>query len=285
MRRWAWLLAIAALAVPGRAAADELRWRDEWGVVSQQEYGVALTFGALTLLIHTMPVKEVDWGTVEADERTRNWLRFESPTARAVSRTASDLLFYSLMAYPVVVDSLLVTLPRNDHVAWQMLVLDLETLAVAGLVAVTLEHIMGRQRPYVRECVGGPSEASRGDCTASGPKESYKSFPSGHALMAFASAGLICANHVRLPLYGGGAPDRIACGAAMGLATVQSALRITGDRHYLSDVLLGAALGSAIGYGLPTVLHYGKSDDDEGAPAVPAPGAVGAAVPVWTGRF
>src|SRR5262245_11709565 len=145
MRRCAWLLFMAALMVPGRAAADDLRWRDEWGLVTQQEYGVALTFGAFTLLLHTMPVKEVDWGTVAADERTRDWLRFESPTARAVSRTASDAVFYSLMAYPIVVDTLLVALPRSEHVAWQMLVLDLETLAVAGLVSVTLEHIMGRQ--------------------------------------------------------------------------------------------------------------------------------------------
>ena len=273
MRGCAGLLFIAALVLPGSAAANDLRWRDEWGPVTQQEYGVALTFGALTLLFHTMPVKEVDWGTVEADERTRKWLRFDSPTGRAVSRTASDVLFYTLMAYPVVVDTLLVALPRNDHVAWQMLVLDLETLSVAGLVSVTLEHIMGRQRPYVRECVGAPRESLRSDCTASGPKESYKSFPSGHALMAFASAGLICANHARLPLYGGGAPDGIACGAAMGLAAVESGMRITADRHYLSDVLLGAAIGSAIGYGLPTVLHYGKTADDEERPAPPTPGA------------
>ena len=283
MRRCAWLLSIAALMVPAGAPADELRWRNEWGPVRQQEYGVALTSAAMTLLIHTMPVAEADWGEVGADERTREWLRFDSPTRRAISRTASDALFYGLMAYPVVVDALAVALPRNREVGWQLLWLDLETLAVAGFVSVTLEHVSGRQRPYVRECMGNPGAETRGDCTASGPKEQYKSFPSGHSLMAFASAGLTCANHAKLPLYGGGAPDRIACGAALGLATAESAMRVTGDRHYLTDVLVGAAIGAAIGYGLPTALHYGKTDDDERAP--PANSGPGTAVPLWTGRF
>jgi membrane-associated phospholipid phosphatase len=40
------------------------------------------------------------------------------------------------------------------------------------------------------------------------------------------------------------------------LATADGVLRIMGDRHYLSDVLAGGALGFAFGYGVPTLLHY-----------------------------
>jgi hypothetical protein len=34
----------------------------------------------------------------------------------------------------------------------------------------------------------------------------FQSFISGHTLMAFTGAGLICAHHSHLPLYGGGVP-------------------------------------------------------------------------------
>ena len=28
------------------------------------------------------------------------------------------------------------------------------------------------------------------------------------------------------------------------------------DRHYISDVLVGTAMGLGLGYGMPTLLHY-----------------------------
>jgi membrane-associated phospholipid phosphatase len=39
-------------------------------------------------------------------------------------------------------------------------------------------------------------------------------------------------------------------------ATVTSVLRVVADKHYTSDVLIGAVLGFGFGFGLPMLLHY-----------------------------
>ena len=276
------VVAAATMSVSPCAADEELRWRDQWAHAEAIDYAVAVTFGIFTLIAHTMPVAEADWERVAFDEGARDVLRFGSSQAREASRAVSDAMFYGSIAYPVV--DALVALPRDREVGWQMLVVDLETLALAGFTAVLLEHTTGRERPYARYChrPGGPAPEHRDDCNASATKEENKSFPSGHALMSFAGAGLSCAHHLRVPLYGGGAPDRIACGVAVGAAAMQGLLRITGDRHYVSDVLVGGALGFAMGYGLPLALRYNRPRERE-IPASSAQSAV--TVPVFASSF
>lgn len=70
------------------------------------------------------------------------------------------------------------------------------------------------------------------------------------------SAGLICAHHLNVPLYGGGAPDIAACGTAVGLGLATGWMRMTADRHYASDIIVGTVLGFGGGFGLPLLLHY-----------------------------
>ena len=42
----------------------------------------------------------------------------------------------------------------------------------------------------------------------------------------------------------------------MTMASAQAVLRVSSDNHYLTDVMLGAALGIGSGYFLPWFLHY-----------------------------
>ena len=96
--------------------------------------------------------------------------------------------------------------------------------AYAGLVEFTLKHLVGRPRPDAALAVTagllGPSWVHDVD-----------SFPSGHATSVFAVAAVFGAYYprLRLPLY--------ALGAAIALG------RVYLERHYLSDVVAGAALG------------------------------------------
>ncbi|HEV8549343.1 MAG TPA: phosphatase PAP2 family protein, partial [Polyangiaceae bacterium] len=92
------------------------------------------------------------------------------------------------------------------------------------------------------------------------PAQLNSSFMSGHTTIAFTGAGLICAHHQHLPLYGGGAPDLLACIAALGAATTAGAMRVAADKHYATDVLLGMGVGLFAGYGLPNLLHYGAGN-------------------------
>jgi membrane-associated phospholipid phosphatase len=47
--------------------------------------------------------------------------------------------------------------------------------------------------------------------------------------------------------------------AGLALATFNSYLRIAADRHYLTDVLAGAALGTLAGLAVPLVFHGVKA--------------------------
>ncbi len=64
------------------------------------------------------------------------------------------------------------------------------------------------------------------------------SFPSGHAAQAWSAASIV-ANEYH---------DRRIQIAAYGIATAVSVARFTGGNHYLSDVLVGSAIGFGIGH-------------------------------------
>jgi membrane-associated phospholipid phosphatase len=116
----------------------------------------------------------------------------------------------------------------------------------------SLYDVTGRARPSYADCKAGTSVDPL--CNAG----AYASFPSGHTSAAMTGAGLICAHHGALPLYGG-AWDVAACAEGLTVATTVGVLRIMADRHYASDVLTGGAIGFFSGYGLPMLLHYRKS--------------------------
>jgi membrane-associated phospholipid phosphatase len=117
-------------------------------------------------------------------------------------------------------------------------------------------------RPAERGCQGDPNYSDK----CSNAADLNSSFLSGHTTLAFASAGLMCAHHQNLALYGGGAADVLACLGALSAASAAGVLRVMSDNHYASDVLLGTGVGLLGGYGLPTLLHYrnGKSAEDTG---------------------
>ncbi len=53
----------------------------------------------------------------------------------------------------------------------------------------------------------------------------------------------------------------------LGLATFTGLGRNVADFHYMSDTLLGAALGLASGVGGPLLFHYGLGDSELAAPS------------------
>jgi membrane-associated phospholipid phosphatase len=85
---------------------------------------------------------------------------------------------------------------------------------------------------------------------ASGSEENL-SFPSGHTSRAFAlatSAGVIA--HTR-----GYKIEPFVWAGGMTLAATSAYLRIAADRHYVTDVLVGAALGVAGGLTVPLLMR------------------------------
>src|SRR2546423_893255 len=104
-------------------------------------------------------------------------------------------------------------------------VLGAEALIDSGIVAEALKAVSERARP--------PVDNASGEFFSGG-----KSFPSGHAISAWSFATVV-ANEYR--------HKRFVQVSAYGLATAVSISRFTGRKHFLSDVLIGSALGYGIG--------------------------------------
>jgi hypothetical protein len=129
---------------------------------------------------------------------------------------------------------------HNDR-ARETGILGAEALIDSGIVVTVVKEITQRTRPS-----GGKS---RSDFFDGG-----SSFPSGHSIEAWSLATII-ANE-----YHDHAAVQIA---AYGIASAVSVARFTGRNHYLSDVLVGSALGYGIGrYVYHT--HHRKSSDAGG---------------------
>lgn len=84
--------------------------------------------------------------------------------------------------------------------------------------------------------------------------EGGNSFPSGHATQVWAVATVIAREYKH---------RRAVQIAAYGVATAVSVARFTGQKHYLSDVLAGSALGFGIGRYV-----YGAHHRDESNPTI-----------------
>ena len=165
-----------------------------------------------------------------------------------------------MTTYPFLVDSFIVAYwyRGSDDVALQMALIDAEAFAISGAIEGAANFASGRARPYARECGNGlPSDTT--DCD---PQTLYRSFFSGHTVVSFTAAGLICAHHEALDLFENAA-DHVACALGFVAAATIGTLRIVGDAHYFSDVFVGSVVGTAVGLGVPLLHHYKRAPSGE----------------------
>ena len=240
-----------ALELPGpppMKPTHRLEWhwkRVHWGEVAGT---VALTASAIAVSVAVEPPPR--WTSTNAfDDWFRDRLRVSS-TAQGRTDTASDALALTVFAFPVVVDSVGVTLigDRNKQVAGQLVAIQAQAYAITGFLTAVTKVAAGRARPFAQE--EGCNELGL-DCG----RGVNKSFFSGHASFAFTGAGLTCVEHQFLPLFGR-VGDPLACATALTLATLTGVFRITANRHWATDVLTGAGVGLFSGWLMPWLLHF-----------------------------
>lgn len=113
----------------------------------------------------------------------------------------------------------------------------MEAVAVSGAVAVLLKELAGRSRPDVApNRKDGWGEAQ----PFSGASNAYKAMPSGHATVAFAFATAVTqAVAERRPEY-----TKAVALTSFGMAGITAWQRMYADRHWLSDVTVGAGIGT-----------------------------------------
>lgn len=117
------------------------------------------------------------------------------------------------------------------------------TAGISLFTRSSLKSIFDRDRPYTYFSEGGPED------------EANKSFPSGHAIMAFSGAAYTTALYaLRYP--GESSLYRTAViASSWALAGTTAVLRVAAGTHFVTDVLAGAAIGTTIGFGVPYLLH------------------------------
>lgn len=216
-------------------------------------------------------------GGILLDEPARDGLRLDTAEAREVAASVSDALLVATMLSTAAVDALAIPLAQDDSQrAWQATTAHVLALGLTDMMGEVVKAAVGRARPFERECRRDPTLPA---CTNG---DSFHSFYSLHTGMAFTSAGFSCAMHLSRSAYGDVAADAASCGVSLALAMTTGLLRIAADRHYLSDVIVGAVLGFLVGYLVPLVLVPPRADTNTSlasaiAPAQPlfAPGSDG----------
>ncbi|MCL2260472.1 MAG: phosphatase PAP2 family protein [Fibromonadales bacterium] len=134
-----------------------------------------------------------------------------------------------------------------------------EVLALQGGLQLMVRSMKVWPRPFMLGSEGGKEREN---------PSSYGSFYSGHASAAFAIA--VFTGVWFSDAYPGSSYSPWVWGSALSVATMIGVLRIAGGKHYPSDVLVGALVGSFAGWVVPR-LHRNSNNN---APAA-VPGYIG----------
>lgn len=200
-------------------------------------------------------------GFVPFDNWVRHELRGRTASTQLAASSLGDTLYKGSVLAAYIIDNYFVALSihQSADVAIQLTLIDAQSLGLAGVVTLAVEHSIPRQRPYVQDCgADGQVRDGSGQISEScGHGDDYKSFYSGHAAATATMAGLTCVHHQHLPLYGGGFADLAPCLLMIGVAATTGITRLVADRHWASDVMLGWTVGAFSGYVVPSLLHYG----------------------------
>lgn len=248
------LPALLVLAFPVSAAAQatgyELRynWRVDLPVTA-----VATTTWIVSGVFESeLMRKECGWCERDSngkstlnglDSGVRDGLRWGNTKA---ADTASNVLDRGVM--PATILGLTALAARHedrlrDFPVDALIILEAMTLGINLNQATKM--LVGRERPFVHAM---PAD-QRGQ--TANPSDNNTSFYSGHTTRAFA---LAVATGTVASLRGyRWAPWIWAAG--LTVATSIGYLRIAADKHYFTDVLVGAAMGSAFGFGVPYFFH------------------------------
>jgi len=169
------------------------------------------------------------------DARIRNSLVWDDRTqsddfSDYGSYFISPALSFGLVAFGTV-----------DDASWASVIDDftpiLESMVITQFVTAIIKVSVGRQRPYAHY-------------TAPMDHEDNLSFPSGHGSRAFSlvtSAAMVARAR-------GYKIEPVIWAVGLTVASASAYLRIGADKHYFTDVLGGAVVGSAIGLTVPSLM-------------------------------
>ncbi len=119
-----------------------------------------------------------------------------------------------------------------------------EAVALDAALNQVVKFSVGRERPFVHAL-------SPGARAAAASVDDDLSFSSGHTSLAFAlavAAGVVA--HER-----GYSVEPVIWAVGLSLAGSVGYLRMAADKHYATDVIVGALAGAAVGAAVPAIFH------------------------------
>jgi membrane-associated phospholipid phosphatase len=203
------------------------------------------------------------------DSGVRDALKWDDVQA---ARTWSNVTGYA--AEPLVGFGALALLAWRDDASTDQIIDDqlivMEAVVGAALINQGVKFLAGRERPFVRALPPGEKGTSN---------DENLSFFSGHSSLTFSIA--VASGTVATMRHYRGAPAIWATG--LTLAATTGYLRIAGDKHYFTDVLTGAVVGSFVGFAVPYWLH--KDGGGGGEPSALGAAWSGGPMLSWSGSF
>ena len=247
-------------AAPASAAVPRLtKLSYDWTADGIVTGGLAASTLTLMLLENQLAPLQCRWcvpGSIDGDlSKSAKW---------ANPKTADTLSNVMQFAVPAGVMGFgLIQAYRLDDPAagWSDVLLITEATSLAMLANVIVKYSVGRARPYVWQ--GTPDlYPSASDANVS--------FFGGHTTFVFAV--VVSGSTLFFMQDMPGAPYVLGVGLAAAVFT--SYMRMAADKHYLSDNIAGAAVGSLIGWAVPYLFHRPGKGAPQAGDLLPAPGGV-----------
>jgi len=247
---------------PANAPAPKLTQLSyDWAVDGIVTGGLAVSTLTLLLLNDKLAPLDCKWcepGSIDGDiSRSVLWA---NPVA---ANTVSNVMQFAI---PVGVMGFgLIQAYRYDDPAagWSDVLLITEATSLAMLVNVVVKYTVGRSRPYVWQ--------GNADLYPATVSDANVSFFGGHTTFVFAV--VVSGSTLFFMQDMPGAPWVL--GVGLTAAAFTGYLRMAADKHYLSDVLVGAGVGSLIGWAVPYLFHRpGKKGPPQAGDLLPAPGGI-----------
>lgn len=259
---------ISLVPIVSTNAPPPLVWK--WPTFSAANFAVTAVAAGVTLgaaIIKPVSKHKLSGGIL-IDDDVRDALRANKLADRYVFRDASDVGLSLAVSWPFAADALTTAwwYRGSRETAQEMALINLETLAVVGALQGATNVLVSRERPFGPGCGQGELPSDAIDCKNS---FHYRSFFSGHSAFSFTGAALVCVHHMENELLG--PPwDALSCAGGYAVAATTATFRVVADVHYASDILLGAAVGTLVGYSVP-LLHYRKVVGSSGSASTSAP--------------
>jgi len=267
-------LLVLCLAAPRATAADDspappvsapapklAQLSYDWTVDGIVTGGLVVSTLTLLLLNDKLAPLDCKWcvpGPIDGDlSRSATW---SNPLA---ANTLSNVMQFAIpvgvMGYGLLQGYLL----DDPASGWADVLLITQATSLAMLTNVIVKYTTGRARPYVWQGNSDLYPASVSDANVS--------FFGGHTTFVFA---VVVSGSTLFFMQGmPGAPWVLGVGLAAAAFT--GYLRMAANKHYLSDVLVGAGVGSLVGWAVPYLFHRpGRKGAPQAGDLLPAPGGI-----------